>query len=101
VHVAPTDRQARARWEPFYRQYWAFVGTLLGANTSWPAFDFDELLAGPALCGSPEAVVDRVGQWRDLLGIDRHLFMFDLGGIDDAMLRSTMELFGAEVLPAL
>lgn len=101
THVAPSDQQARARWEPFYRRYWTFVGSLLGETAAWPAFDFAELLAGPAICGSPAAVVDRVGQWRELLGIDRHLFMFDLGGIDNATLRSAIELFGTEVLPAL
>jgi alkanesulfonate monooxygenase SsuD/methylene tetrahydromethanopterin reductase-like flavin-dependent oxidoreductase (luciferase family) len=101
VHVAATDQAARARWEPFYRQYWAFTGTLLGGNDAWPPFDYDTLLAGPAICGSPAAVVERIGQWRELLGIDRHLFMFDLGGIDEPMLRSTIELFGTEVLPQL
>ncbi len=101
VHVASSDQAARTRWEPFYRQYWTFVGTLLGGNDAWPPFDYDALLAGPAICGSPAAVVERVGQWRELLGIDRHLFMFDLGGIDDATLRSSIELFGTEVLPRL
>lgn len=101
VYLASTEQQARAEWEPYYRQYWDWVGTLLGDNQAWPAFDFDALLAGPALCGSPEAVLERVGTWRDLLGIDRHLFMFDLGGIDESSLHDSIELFGAKVLPHL
>lgn len=101
IHVAPTSQGARSRWEPYYRQYWEFVGTLLAGNSAWPAFDFDELLAGPAMCGSPASVLERISEWRDLLGIDRHLFMFDLGGIDEVPLRASMELFGTEVLPHL
>lgn len=101
THVAATGEQARRRWEPFYRQYWEFVGGLLADTGMWPPFDFDELLAGPGICGSPDEVVDRIGTWDDLLGLDRHLFMFDLGGIDAGTLRATIELFGTKVAPQL
>ncbi len=101
THVAPVGVDAGARWAPYYQAYWEFVGTLLAPTGRWPAFDLDELLAGPGLCGSPEQVVDRLGVLRDLLDLDRHLVMFDLGGIDDAMLADTIDLFGSEVLPHL
>jgi alkanesulfonate monooxygenase SsuD/methylene tetrahydromethanopterin reductase-like flavin-dependent oxidoreductase (luciferase family) len=100
THVAPTSAEAR-RWETYYGHYWDFVGGLLEGTGIWPAFDFDELLAGPAVCGSPSQVLDRIGRWSELLDLDRHLFMFDLGGIDEKSLRSTMELFGSEVVPHL
>lgn len=101
IHVGPTGAEARKRWEPFYHHYWDFVGGLLEGTGIWPPFDFDDLLAGPAICGSPAEVVDRVGQWQEMLGLDRHLFMFDLGGIDEPLLHSTLELFGSEVVPQL
>lgn len=101
IYVRESRQQARKEWEPHYRNYWAFVATLLGDSSAQPAFDFDELLAGPAMCGSPQDVVDSVGVWHDLLGIDRHLFMFDLGGIDNDSLNASINLFGAEVLPHL
>jgi alkanesulfonate monooxygenase SsuD/methylene tetrahydromethanopterin reductase-like flavin-dependent oxidoreductase (luciferase family) len=101
THVGPTSAGARQRWEPFYRNYWGFVGGLLAETGVWPSFDFEALLAGPAICGSPDEVVDRIGQWHDVLGTDRHLFMFDLGGIDRPLLAETIELFGSVVLPQL
>jgi len=101
THVAPTGAEAKSGWEPYYRNYWDFVGSLLSGTGMWPAFDFEELLSGPAICGSPGEVVDRIGRWDELLGLDRHLFMFDLGGIDERSLRSTIELFGSEVAPQL
>ncbi|MEM7340902.1 MAG: LLM class flavin-dependent oxidoreductase [Actinomycetota bacterium] len=101
THVAATSAEAHQGWEPFYRSYWAFVGGLIGESGTWPTFDYDQLLAGPAICGSAEEVVDRIGQWDEVLGLDRHLFMFDLGGIDDPLLTATIERFGAEVIPSL
>ena len=101
IHVGRTTQEARTTWEPYYRSYWEFVGGLLGEGSRWPAFDFDELLAGPGICGSPAEVLDRIGTWRELLGLDRHLLMFDLGGIEEELLEQTLDLFGAEVAPSL
>lgn len=101
THVGATTEAARSGWEPYYHQYWDFVGGLLEGSGMWPDFDYNELLAGPAICGSPAQVLDRIGEWREMLGLDRHLFMFDLGGIDRPSLNSTIELFGAEVVPHL
>ena len=97
THVAAGDPHL---WEPYYHRYWDFVGTLIPGDV-WPPFDFDTLLAGPAICGSPEQVVDRIGQWRDLLSLDRHLFMFDLGGMPSARVAETIDLFGRSVIPHL
>ncbi len=85
AHVARTEAEA-ARWHVYYRHYWDFVGGLLGGKGTWPDFDFDELRAGPGIVGSPAQVVDRVGQWHEILGLDRQLFMFDLGGIGEPAL---------------
>jgi alkanesulfonate monooxygenase SsuD/methylene tetrahydromethanopterin reductase-like flavin-dependent oxidoreductase (luciferase family) len=59
------------------------------------------MLRGPAICGSPAEVSDRILAMRELLGLDLHLSMFDLGGLPPERLRETLELFGNEVLPAL
>jgi len=99
--VGPTSQGARTQWEPYYRNYWDFVGDLLGGEGTWPPFDFGELLAGPGICGSPAEVVDKIESWRDIFGLDRHLFMFDLGGIDESSLMGSLELFGSKVIPAV
>ncbi len=99
--VAPTSQQSRTQWEPFYRNYWQFVGDLLGSEGMWPPFDMDDLLAGPGICGSPAQVVDKIESWREIFGLDRHLFMFDLGGIDEPTLMNNLELFGSDVMTAV
>ncbi|MEM9650487.1 MAG: LLM class flavin-dependent oxidoreductase [Actinomycetota bacterium] len=87
-------------WEIYYRTYWDFVGTLL-ADGFWPSFDFEKLLAGPGICGTPSEVTDRIATLRETLQLDRHLFMFDLGGMAPGLVTDTIELFGAEVMPHL
>lgn len=103
-HVGATSEAAHRSFEPHYRQYWGWVQDLVRAYTPGaPAipFDYDNLLAGPAICGSAEQVIDRIGQWHDLLDLDRMAFMFDLGGITEGPLRETIERFGTEVRPAV
>ncbi len=101
THVGPTNEAALATWEPYYRNYWSFVGGLLEGSGAWPAFDYDTLLAGPAICGGAAEVVDRIGHWQELLGLDRHLFMFDLGGIGTDATIEVIERFGKDVMPQL
>ncbi len=101
-HVGATTRAARANFQPYYTQYWNWVQELIVAYTPQARtlpFDYDAMLAGPAVCGSSAEVVDRVGQWKAILGLDRFAFMFDLGGIPEPRLRATIERFGADVLP--
>ncbi len=104
THVAPTSQLARQRFKVWYENYWTWVQELIKSYTPQAealAFDYEKLTAGPALVGSPAEVVDRIGEARALLGLDRMIFMFDLGGIPDATLYPTIELFGAEVMSAL
>lgn len=101
IHVGPTSQEARTRWEPYYGNYWKFVGGLIGESGVWPDFDLDELLAGPGICGGPAEVVDRLESWREVFDLDRHLLMFDLGGIDEGLLQETLELFASDVMPSL
>ncbi len=101
-HVGATSQQARATFEPHYRQYWEWVQDLVAAYTPHArrlGFDYDEMLAGPAICGSVEEVVDRIGHWQEVLGLDRLAFMFDLGGIPEAAMHDAMDRFASEVAP--
>ncbi len=103
-HVGSTSQQARADFEPYYRQYWLWVQDLIAAYTPHAprmAFDYPTMLAGPAIVGSVSEVVERIGQWQQLLGLERCAFMFDLGGMGEAVLRETVERFGTEVLSQL
>lgn len=96
VHVGSAHKE----WETYYRTYWDFVGTLLPDGV-WPPFDFQKLIAGPGICGTPEEVIDRIGSIQETLDLDRHLSMFDLGGMAPELVTETIEIFGTEVLPAI
>jgi alkanesulfonate monooxygenase SsuD/methylene tetrahydromethanopterin reductase-like flavin-dependent oxidoreductase (luciferase family) len=103
-HVAPTSAGARRDFAVWYEHYWNWVQGVIREFTPQARsldFDFENLSAGPAIVGSPAEVVDRIGHWRDLFGLSRHLVMFDLGGIPDDRLLATIELFGSEVIPQI
>ncbi len=101
AHIATSGDDARARFEPPYRQYWEWVQNLIADYTpdapSIP-FDYEQLLAGPALVGSAQEIVDRIGEWNELLDLDRIITMMDLGGQHSAQVLETIEQFGSEVI---
>jgi alkanesulfonate monooxygenase SsuD/methylene tetrahydromethanopterin reductase-like flavin-dependent oxidoreductase (luciferase family) len=103
AHVAPRSQEAKDRFRVWYQNYWVWVQDLVKSYTpnarGFP-FDYQTLIDGPAIVGSPAEVVDRIGYTSELLGLDRMIFMFDLGGIPDGTLFETLELFGAEVMPS-
>jgi alkanesulfonate monooxygenase SsuD/methylene tetrahydromethanopterin reductase-like flavin-dependent oxidoreductase (luciferase family) len=106
LHVRRSSQDARSFWEPYYRNYLQFVDRVwVNRELIHPAarvdFDYARLLRGAAICGSPAEVVARMQETRELLGLDLHLVMLDLGGLPEAELFRTLELFGSEVLPAL
>jgi alkanesulfonate monooxygenase SsuD/methylene tetrahydromethanopterin reductase-like flavin-dependent oxidoreductase (luciferase family) len=100
-----TDRSDMlARFVPRYEHYWNFVDELIQANSDGKVqlpFDLEASLAGPAVAGSAQECVDRMGEIYDLFGHDRQLFMFDMGGISNAELQETVLRFGEEVIPHL
>jgi len=106
VHVARTSQQARESWRPYYLNYLRFVDRIWTRRELIHAkarveLDYERLLAGVAVCGSPAEVVDRIAATRETLGLDLHLSMFDLGGLPPEQVEATLELFADEVLPAL
>lgn len=99
LHVAATTQEAKRRWRPHLEHYRDFALTLrssFGRET-----DFESLLQGPAICGSPAEVVERISEIDELLGLGRHLFLLDAGGVPQDVLDDEIELLATEVLPAL
>jgi alkanesulfonate monooxygenase SsuD/methylene tetrahydromethanopterin reductase-like flavin-dependent oxidoreductase (luciferase family) len=97
--VAATSQEARRRWRPYLEHYRDFA---MAVRSSFGReIDFDSLLQGPAICGCPAEVVDRIGQIDELLGLDRHLFLIDIGGIPNEVVADVMHLMATEVLPHL
>lgn len=105
--VARDSADARRRWAPRYLHYLESVIAWQQASAAragtpvarFPLHDFDTMASTIAICGSPAEVVDRMGQAREMLRLDTHLLMFDMGGIPDDELFAAIELAGADVLP--
>jgi len=92
--VAKTSQQARSQWS-------SYIGSYLSARKDSGPLDFDAHIgpAGPALCGSPAEVLDKLGNLREQWGHDLHLLAVDIGGISHATVNATIELIASDVLP--
>jgi hypothetical protein len=106
LHVGRNGPAVRARWRAPYGNYFGFVDRLWSRRDLIDrrvrmTFDYDALLDGPAICGDPTEVCDRILRMREILGLDLHLSMLDLGGLPEAELFDALELFGTEVLPVI
>jgi alkanesulfonate monooxygenase SsuD/methylene tetrahydromethanopterin reductase-like flavin-dependent oxidoreductase (luciferase family) len=106
VWVGRDGQSARAAWEPRYRAYHEWMQNLLATvNPELPAhnarpFDFEWLTTtGPAIVGSPDEVVDRIGQLSERLKITTHLLYMDMGGMPDSELVEAIDLVGDKVIP--
>ncbi|MET8829863.1 LLM class flavin-dependent oxidoreductase [Streptomyces sp. NPDC004610] len=99
VFVAESSQRARALWAPYMNGY---LTVKKPGATHLPAPpDFDVYIGddGPAICGSPAEVVDRLGRLHELWGHDLHLLAIDVGGIPYAEVQAATELVAAQVLP--
>ena len=99
VHVARTSQEARERFRPYLENYVRAASSFRGSQGR--PIDYESLLKGPTLCGSPAEVVDRIGSVNALLGLRHHYLMPDLGGMPARLLQEVMELLGTEVIPQL
>jgi alkanesulfonate monooxygenase SsuD/methylene tetrahydromethanopterin reductase-like flavin-dependent oxidoreductase (luciferase family) len=98
VFVAPTTAGARATWQPHWEAYARFANSLRGDDRP---VDLCQALDGPAVCGDPPTVAARLRGLREVLGLDVLLLLFDIGGLPREQARSSLALFGREVIPLL
>jgi alkanesulfonate monooxygenase SsuD/methylene tetrahydromethanopterin reductase-like flavin-dependent oxidoreductase (luciferase family) len=99
VHVARSSATARERWRPYLENYVAFASDFRGSFGR--PLDYEGLLGGSAICGSPAEVVDRVNDINAQLALARHYFLVDLGGLPRALLFEVLDLLASDVLPHL
>lgn len=97
VHVAKNSQDAKRRWQPYLEHYREFAMVIRGSHGR--PVDYESLLAGPAICGSPAEVAERVAEINDSLKLDRHLMLMDAGGLPWSLLAESIELLASEVLP--
>lgn len=99
LHVARTSQEAKARWRPYFEHYLGFAQALRGSFGR--PVDYESQLSGPAICGSPAEVLERIAEIDDLLGLDRHVVLMDGGGLPPHLYHDALDLMATEVLPAL
>jgi alkanesulfonate monooxygenase SsuD/methylene tetrahydromethanopterin reductase-like flavin-dependent oxidoreductase (luciferase family) len=99
VHVARTSQEARARFRPYLEGYVRSAVSCRGGRGR--PLDYETLLTGSAICGSPAEVVERLSAVSATLGLQLHYLMPDMGGVPAPLLHEVMDLLGSEVLPRL
>ncbi|MGJ5893524.1 LLM class flavin-dependent oxidoreductase [Streptomyces niveiscabiei] len=99
VFVAKSSQRARTLWASYMNNYLTVRKPGTTHTTTPPDFDTYIGENGPAICGSPAEVVDRLGRLHELWGHDLHLLAIDVGGIPYADVQTATELTAAEVLP--
>ncbi|MFE4503195.1 LLM class flavin-dependent oxidoreductase [Rhodococcus sp. NPDC056743] len=98
LHVDVDGQKARTQWEPYLTGYVSWVHKMLGKSKP---VDYQDLIEGTAMCGSPEEVLDRMGNLQEIIDPDIHLPVFDVGALPHEMLMDTMQLFASEIMPKL
>ena len=115
VHTAKDLDEARKRWAPRHTDYVDWVGGELlpwalapvlpsGAKLPvMPPSDFETAIGenGPAVCGSSQQVLDRIGGYRDALGLDFYLCHVDHGALPQDILFESIEQLAQDVMPHL
>jgi alkanesulfonate monooxygenase SsuD/methylene tetrahydromethanopterin reductase-like flavin-dependent oxidoreductase (luciferase family) len=98
VFVADDSATARRLWRPHLAAYAAFAKPWRGDGRP---VDVDRLMDGAAVCGNPDEVAARLDALYDLLGLDAHLALIDVGGMSGQRVLDAIRLFGTEVIPRL
>jgi alkanesulfonate monooxygenase SsuD/methylene tetrahydromethanopterin reductase-like flavin-dependent oxidoreductase (luciferase family) len=122
IYVAETDEQAHREgreqlmwlfhkglkqgaelmWPPGYMTPSSMRGLLTAGMKPFPELSYEELQAdGYAVVGSPSTVTARLRELHDELGFGQLIGLFAIGGLTHERTVRSMELFCAEVMPAL
>lgn len=99
LYVARTSQEAVERYRPLFEQRLQFARET-GLPVVFESIE-DFVDRSSALIGSPQQVVDKVLRYHDRLGHEVMHLTADRGGLTTAEQRASLELFQAEVAPAL
>lgn len=116
VPVYAADSESAAREEPranityyFERQARLVAasspkgGSAVRANTAatLSALSYDDILQDRVAFGTAARLIDRVGEWRDVLGIDGIAAEMNAGGmLSEAQVKNSLRIIAKDVMPA-
>ncbi len=99
LYVTPRSQDAVDAYRPIYAK---FLRSEAARHNRTPFVDLDDMLErGPALVGSPQQVLDKLGRYHDAFGHEVLSIGIEGVGVPDADQRASLELFFAEVAPTL
>lgn len=99
-HVAATDEQAREEFWPQWFATIARVGKERGFRApTEESFTYDIGPEGALYVGSPETVAEKIVANLRALDASRFDLKFGMPGLTHEQVRTTIELFGTEVIP--
>ncbi|GIF61973.1 luciferase [Asanoa ishikariensis] len=98
MYVGRTSQGARDEFYPYYAEYLAKLPQFPGGM---PREVYDQWIRAGLLVGSPQEVIDKIMNHRELLGISRYVGQFDVGGMPAGMVDKSLELFATEVAPVV
>lgn len=105
VYCAPDRASAleavRPYLEPKYKRYaaWGQADALPDDETF--DLEFDALVAGRFVLGSPDECLEQLLPWRDRMGVDTFIFRTHWSGMSPETSRASMDLLTREVIPVL
>lgn len=100
MHVAPTTEQAQAEYEKGLMWYFE-VGRnrqMFGFRREPQPYEY-YLHHRNVILGSPEKVVDTIGEFREYTGVNNIVCWFNCGGQPREQVRRSMEMFAEKVMP--
>jgi alkanesulfonate monooxygenase SsuD/methylene tetrahydromethanopterin reductase-like flavin-dependent oxidoreductase (luciferase family) len=103
TYVTRNSQDAITAYQPVYERFAAMVansGQLPGTFTIYDGYD-DFLERGSALVGSPQQVIEKVGRYHEAFGNRLIAIGGHPGNLSDKQFTASLELFQAEVAPAL
>lgn len=99
MYVTRRSQDAIEAYRPIYAK---FLTSEAARHNRTPFTDLDDLLArGPALIGSPEQVIDKLGRYHEAFGHEVLSLGIDGVGVSQQDQKSSLELFFSEVAPVL
>lgn len=95
-------QSAELVFPPGYMTSSSMRGVLKAGIGPYDQMSYEDLLTeGYAVVGSPQSVIERLGELQAELGFGQLIGLFAPGDITPERTRKNMELFAAEVMPAL
>jgi alkanesulfonate monooxygenase SsuD/methylene tetrahydromethanopterin reductase-like flavin-dependent oxidoreductase (luciferase family) len=101
-YVGRTSQGARDDVFPFYKEYVRpKPPTGRGFHIGRAEFDAAAVPFGALMVGSPQEIIDKILDEREVLGIDRYLGQIDFGGMPARMVHDSIELLATEIAPVI